>query len=296
MIIERLVKPLRKDNQYGRFFLSTEAPGDENEEQETPAPKHNTKVIDIKPNKRIRIDFPDEEEITPETEEIPVEEPTEETEPVEDNGPVTDGEDFEPTDEEPVQDDVKSQDNDDNIEEPVDGENEPAQEEPTDDGPVIDGEDFEPTDEEPVQDDETPADGGPVTDGEDFEPTDDEGTANTNQPQETNNEENTKKGPGLEYDSTRKYLLFKNYGSLINSIDNYIIKLEKRMADDVRTNRISKNAIDKLREIRELAYDFMTMKFEISSYIQSLLFFQNLIAMVQLVFNLLSKIEVNNKK
>lgn len=270
MIIEKLVKPLRKDNQYGRFFLSTEAPGDENEEQETPAPKHNTKVIDIKPNKRIRIDFPDEEEITPETEETPVEEPTEETEPVEDNGPVTDGEDFEPTDEEPVQDDVESQDNDDNIEEPVEGENEPAQEEPTD--------------------------GGPITDGEDFEPTDDEGTANTDQPQETNNGENTKKGPGLEYDSTRKYLLFKNYGSLINAIDNYIIKLEKRMADDVRTNRISKNAIDKLREIRELAYDFMTMKFEISSYIQSLLFFQNLVAMVQLVFNLLSKIEVNDKK
>ena len=54
---------------------------------------------------------------------------------------------------------------------------------------------------------------------------------------------------------------------------------------------------NKLREIKDLTYDFMMIKFELSSYVQSLLFYQNLIVSVQLVFNLIKKAkEKDNKK
>lgn len=96
-------------------------------------------------------------------------------------------------------------------------------------------------------------------------------------------------GPGLEYDSTRKYILFKNFLSLSNAIDNYISKLEASMGTDTTETLVLKNATDKLREINDLCYDYITMKFEISTYIQSLFFFQNLVVMVQKVFELLSK-------
>lgn len=96
-------------------------------------------------------------------------------------------------------------------------------------------------------------------------------------------------GPGLEYDSTRKYVLFKNYLSLSNAIDNYISKLEVNMGNDEKETVLLKSATDQLREINELCYDYITMKFEISSYIQALFFFQNLVVMVQKVFELLSK-------
>ena len=95
-------------------------------------------------------------------------------------------------------------------------------------------------------------------------------------------------GPGLEYDSTRKYTLFKNFMSLSNAIDNYISKMELKMGDDANRTAILKTATDKLREINDLCYDYITMKFEISSYVQSLLFFQKLIVMIQLVFEMVS--------
>ena len=105
------------------------------------------------------------------------------------------------------------------------------------------------------------------------------------------------KGPGLEYDSTRKYNLFKEYMSLYNALDNYVSKLEDSISDNLPMNQVIKVAVNKLREIKDLTYDFMMIKFELSSYVQSLLFYQNLIVSVQLVFNLIKKAkEKDNKK
>ena len=53
-------------------------------------------------------------------------------------------------------------------------------------------------------------------------------------------------------------------------------------------NQIIKVAVMKLREIRDLTYDYMMIKYETNTYIQSLLFYQNLVISVQLVFKLLS--------
>lgn len=100
-------------------------------------------------------------------------------------------------------------------------------------------------------------------------------------------------GPGLEYNSTRKYTLFKNYMSLSNAIDNYISKLELQMGEDANKTAVLKSATDKLRDINDLCYDYITMKFEISSYVQSLLFFQKMIVMIQMVFEMVSE---TNKK
>ena len=106
------------------------------------------------------------------------------------------------------------------------------------------------------------------------------------------NQNDNQKGPGLEYDSTRKYNLFKEYMSLYNAIDNYISKLEDSISDDPITNQGIKLAVSKLREIKDLTYDYMMIKFEICTYVQSLLFYQNLVVSVQLVFKLI----INSKK
>lgn len=123
----------------------------------------------------------------------------------------------------------------------------------------------------------------------------DDGTDTTQQPM--NNAANGA-GPGLEYDSTRKYILFKNYMSLSNAIENYISKLEAKMGTNDQETIIYKNATDKLREVGDLCYDYLTMKFEISTYIQSLLFFQNLVVMIQATFDFIerSKKKLKNRK
>ena len=135
------------------------------------------------------------------------------------------------------------------------------------------------------------------TDGGDETATDDTAGTDTDTTTDTTTDDTTtdKKGPGLEYDSTRKYILFENFISLNNAIENYISKLENVISDDYENNKIVKTSIDKLREIQELCESYMTMKFEVSGYIQSLLFYQNLIVMIQLVFDSFSKASKLNK-
>ena len=116
---------------------------------------------------------------------------------------------------------------------------------------------------------------------------------NNNNPNnnQQNGQNNQADKPGAEYDSTRKYLLFKEYMSLYNAIDNYIFKLEDNIKDDLAANQIIKTSVNKLREIKELIYDYILIKFDNNTYIQSLLFYQNLVVSVQMVFKLLSTIE-----
>ena len=106
---------------------------------------------------------------------------------------------------------------------------------------------------------------------------------------------NEKKKPGLEYDTTRKYNLFREYMSLYNAIDNYISKLDTNIKDDLAVNQLVKTAVSKLREVKDLTYDYMMIKFETNTYIQSLLFYQNLVVSVQLIFKLLTKTKKINK-
>lgn len=302
-MIKEIVKTLPQ--KYGRYFLSMEAPGDE----EIPEVKSNTKVIDVKPNNRRRIDFTDgAEEVE---EEIP--EPSEE-EPINQNDDLdySDNQDYnqdEDTIPEEQQNEVDGTINTDqpevidNTDNSVDVDpNEPdisggedfnqdvntQDDGSTDTTPSVDGEDTEINMEDP---------NGPDISGgeEDFnDGAEDMGEQPIDAQDPQSND--VKKGPGLEYDSTRKYNLFENYLSLSNAINNYITKLENNMGDNQNENQIIKKATEKLREIYSLCYDFMTMKFEISSYVQSLLFFQNLVIMVQMVFDLLKKLNKNNNK
>lgn len=111
---------------------------------------------------------------------------------------------------------------------------------------------------------------------------------------DANNQGGDNKGPGIDYDSTRKYNLFKDFMSLYTAIDNYIFKLEDGINDDIDTNQMIKVAVNKLREIKDLTYDYMIIKFETQTYVQSLLFYQNLVVAIQIVFRLLTNLK--NKK
>ena len=83
--------------------------------------------------------------------------------------------------------------------------------------------------------------------------------------------------------------------SLYTAIDNYIFKLEDGIHDDLEFNQIIKVSVNKLREIKDLTYDFMMIKFESSTYVQSLLFYQNLIVAVQIVFRMINNLKKKKK-
>ena len=100
--------------------------------------------------------------------------------------------------------------------------------------------------------------------------------------------------PGVELDSTRKYNLYREFMSLYNACDNYISKLENILRNDYDENQIILISVNNLREIKDIVSDYMTIRFQINTYVQSLLFYQKMIVAVQLVFKLLKSI--NSKK
>lgn len=272
-----MIVEVKEPSKYGKYFLSQEAPGDEEPE----APKRNTKIIEIKAKNRLKSDFTDgaeepSEEVEPtDNEETPTNEPemdnSEDFTSDEPNEPITQDQ---PGAETNIEDDVNAtnaeidaNNNVDFTEDDVEVDTDTAtQDDEMNDGT---GPDLEEGEEDFTSDNTTgeePTEGGDTGDGT-----------------------GDQKGPGLEYDSTRKYVLFVNFSDLLVAIDNYISKLESTTNDDINFNVTIKTVTEKLREIRTLCYDYMTMKFEISSYIQSLLFYQNIIVLIQLSFNLLDK-------
>lgn len=96
-----------------------------------------------------------------------------------------------------------------------------------------------------------------------------------------------KRGPGIEYDSTRKYVLFQKYVELCNAIADYTERLDSITNDSYNTNQLIKIASNKLTEVYNVTYDYLTMKFELASYVQSLLFYQERIATVYKIFDLI---------
>lgn len=278
MIKEIILDPPKR---YGSFFLASEAPGDE-EAQEEFVPKRNTKVIDIKPNNRKKLNFSDDIDGT-------LDDEVDDT--MDDNGEELDYTDNDDYNQEEQNTDLEQNtetepnvvDNDNNPDEANQDPNATTGTEPT----VNDGDQ---NNTEISTDTDNPEDPAVDTDtGEDFNS--DAGTDDQTQDDTTDQttDQNTQNGPGLGYDDTRKYNLFLNYVSLANAIKNYITKLEGNLGEDTNANTVIRTSTNKLREIYELCYDFMTMKFELSTYVQSLLFFQNLVVMVQMVFELLSK-------
>ena len=81
--------------------------------------------------------------------------------------------------------------------------------------------------------------------------------------------------------------------SLYNACDNYISKLENVLKNDDEENQIIRISVKNLREIRDILSDYMTIRFQLNTYVQSLLFYQKMVVSVQLVFNILKTIKSN---
>ena len=175
----------------------------------------------------------------------------------------------------------------DGAEEPEEPPQEPETPEAEPEPPVNDA-------ENPEANAEVPAEDQPDTGTEeDFaadtgEETPAEGDTQTTDQQNTN-------GPGLEYDSTRQYKLFLDLNKLHGSVSNYISNLETEIRDDSKIMAIYTENIEKLKQVKDLLFDYMNLKFKNSSYIQNLLFYQKMYTTVDLIADILTEtIKSNN--
>lgn len=289
-----------KPNLYGRYFLASEADDEETEEEVKPetATRRNVKVVTVKPNNRSK-QFADvdisEEETAPET----TTDDTGADEPVTDDNTDYSADDTENTPDTTTDATPETGD--------VGGDN---QETGADNAPETGDEtDFSDTGDDPNTTDDT-GDAGDDANTDDAPETGDDTDFADAAGDETGTEDGTidddgedganqgtsdeKAKPGAEYDSTRKYNLFKEYMSLYNACNNYISKLENILKDDTLQNQIIRTSVNNLRDIKDIIYDYMTIKYPINSYIQSLLFYQKMKVSIQLIFSLLKNSKNNS--
>ena len=258
---------------YGRFFLATEADEDEDTEEETP--HKNTKVINASPDNRRRKDYSDysDDDSSESDASNTNNETSNEDESTDDD-----------TDVETDDTDYSEEDDSDNSETDENNESDESSES-TDEDNSEDNNGNEDTDVE--TDDTDYSDDNGSDDNEDDSTENSSNDDNSSDDSNNSGDGDNDKGAGLDYDSTRKYNLFKNFMSLFTSVDMYISKLENTVYDDTTTNQIIKTATNNLREIRELLNDYMVIKYGTSSYVQSMLFYQRMVSSVQLVFKMI---------
>lgn len=312
---------VKSNNKYGKYFLAAEADDDENASDEEVTndnkPRRNMKVITVKQDKRKRTDFSsvgddDNTDDNPVVDTVNDDNNQDGDTPAPDEAPdnaPADGAGDTDTNADAGNDGVSIMDNGENVTVPDNNGGQPQDP----DAPIganndTDNTDYAATDDgagtadttdagDNADGTDTTADAGADAGNEDFTDTGDTGTGDDSAPAEDtgtddgaddqgNGEENK---PGVDFDSTRKYNLFKEFMALYNACENYISKLENILKDDTIVNQIIMVCTNNLREVKSILYDYMTIKFPVNSYVQSLLFYQKMIASVQLVFAMLKQ-------
>lgn len=304
---------------YKKYFMF-EAPDDEDEE--TPTPKANTKVIKINPDDKRRTDYTqyvpdpdandggDEADQTIDTadntttdvpEDTPVDETTPEDTPQDDTATPDANDGGTDTGIEPTIDETDYGTGDDATQDAP--ENTDTADTPAETDVQTDDTDYT-TDNETDADTDT-GDNEPTTDDTDYTAGDDAGDdgTDTDTNDDANQDDTTQQNAGLDDpdDKTHKFILFKKCISLESALSNYIQKLSGIMSDDLECNHIYKKITNNLKELDEMLHDYMTIKFENATYIQSMLFYQRLLASVGINFDMLKhirqkEIKMNDKK
>ena len=126
----------------------------------------------------------------------------------------------------------------------------------------------------------------------------DAGSDDESSSDDSSNRSDDEKGkPGTDFENMRRYNLYKKFMSLADSINGYTDTLDALVYDDNDLNTITKTVSSKLKQLSEIMYDYMTMKFENDSYTQALLFYHEVNAGVRMCFDLLeSKNTINPKR
>lgn len=270
-----IFKPVKKEApKYGRFFLAHEAPGDpqptelENQVATTPSdqyePAGNTRVINVVPGDRVRrLNFDADDPDAAQANAAPPEAPQAVTDPAV-TGDQSIGMDVAtPNPDSPLEPSVAD----------ANATNGAGQADPN--GPVADNSVVDPTTD--VQPDATGAVDGPDIEdqGTNLNFSDDaEGGGEGAPPSDPNTDGEQSSGHGIDFDSTRRYNLFKDFMALYTTTDGYIDKLENILSDDADRNYAVILATKKLREVKSLTKDYMLLRFESSTYTQNLLFYE----------------------
>lgn len=277
MILEKV----KKTSAFLDFFQ--EADDDE-------TPKRNQKVIKVRAPGGRRTDFTQGADLADDEAEEPVPE-----EPTTDDTDFTDadgGDDTGDTGSDAGADDGLVSDDTDFTDDSGDGENidagDPAGDDAATDEPVSDDTDF--TDDMGNDSGDTEGD-EPVTDDTDFSD-DSAGDASGEEDSSTDDgTDDSGDGEKPSDEQIRKYSLYKKFTRLNETLDTICDSLSSMMSDNSEINQKYKTVAQKLKDLNQLLSEYMILKFASASYIQSMLFYQRSLAIVDINLNILKDLK-----
>lgn len=136
------------------------------------------------------------------------------------------------------------------------------------------------------------AEGGPDT-GDDGEATDYSADGDTEGDTETTDDtDNTTD----DVDKRKKYNIYKRYLNIYEMTNNFLEKLRSIVTSNPVDNSVIKVVINNFNDLRDNMYDYMTIRFKDESYVQILIYFETIISIIKLNFELLRNNHINLKQ
>lgn len=125
-------------------------------------------------------------------------------------------------------------------------------------------------------------------------------TTDNNADSENSNDENdnTEESPEEKEEVIHKQALFGKFQTLYEIIGNYCAKLDDLVGETDESNHKIKEINNQLKQLSDFLYDYMIIKFKDASYMESMLFYQRSIAVVNLSLDMLEEVKKleSNKK
>lgn len=135
-------------------------------------------------------------------------------------------------------------------------------------------------------------DGTDFTDGIDEPTTDDTtGEEETETPEDNDENKTNEQTPGIEYSSTRTYILYQEFEDLLETVHILISSMEKYSTNSLEKGAIAGKVLNKLRQINELLTDYMLIRFKLSSYVQNSIYYNKIVVAIKTTIDLLSTIK-----
>lgn len=94
----------------------------------------------------------------------------------------------------------------------------------------------------------------------------------------------------------KKYSLYLRYLKLYNMIDTFSEKIRNVVKDDASQNAVINKVVDNLNNLYDGMYEYMTIKFMNSSYMECVIYFETIINCIRLNFELLRNNKINLKQ
>jgi hypothetical protein len=98
---------------------------------------------------------------------------------------------------------------------------------------------------------------------------------------------------GERAEKQKKFHMYKRFLRLYNSIEDFLDKIQGVVKNDATQNAVIKTVYNNLSDVHDNMFDYITIRYKTQTYVQVLIYFETVISIVKLNFELLRNNKIN---